>query len=253
MNYMLPFSAPRNQLAFPVGRAPGFDPMHIAAAGMSSGNALSAVTTVNRGMVNLLTGKPLTIVGSPNTQVISPLGPSSLINTSGQEYTASILSSTPTAVTEAAIIMLVAYNASGYQFIVAGNNNSAMLYATEGINNQHVGIFLGGTNFTTFASQLNVPYFVACSVAPSKQIAFVIVNLLNGSLFTQTITGVNLPAGNGGTIAVANDPGSTADILNGYVAAAMYSTNYVSSNALRAWAADPWAFWYPRRKFVGGF
>lgn len=38
---------------------------------------------------------------------------------------------------------------------------------------------------------------------------------------------------------------SSSQNFNGHIAAGMYSSKYVSQPEMLAWAADPWAFWYP--------
>jgi hypothetical protein len=240
-----------NPLAFP-GRAPGFDPTHFASMGMSKGLGFSAIC-VGGNFIDLLSATAFTALATPpSPAVIGSLGLCGLVNSAtnpGPVQTSGQSTLTPTALTMAAIV----------QFVGVGDNNSNTIVSTNnatGHFNQFGRLVSGGNQYffnnsssnSSYSLSNNVPYFIASSALSSSTVNHVATNLLTGQVFsTATSTGASLGASSSSP-RIGEDFGS-GHFAAGYIAAAMMSVSFMPMAKLLAWAADPWAFWYPRTLF----
>jgi hypothetical protein len=244
----------RNPLAYPAGRAAGFDPTHPAAPG-----CVASVVASQGNVINLLTGAKATLVGTPTAANLGGLGPCTGYIAAGSESTVSVPSVSPSTLTQAAIFQVPAIGiAQGYQFIIAAQGNSGMFYVSAGTGTPTMGWFLGGNAGSGLTVPINTPVFIAASYN-RVTLFFVLVNLLTGAMQTSSVAIATAPGANGGIVAFGNDPASSsASMLQGYLARGMYSLGYVPPRALIAWAYDPWLFWHPlnvmeRQPLVGVF
>ena len=234
----LPRSYRRSPLAFPAGRAPAFDPTHIAA---SPSIRFSGIAGFGGAFINLLNGQPATKTGSPTTAG-TLLGPAvNFASASNYNNVSNSFSDTPAAVTEAALV------------IPTSSVTFCNIFATcTGSANHNCDpcflVLQFKTNGTTHSSGItlaqNQPYFVACSIKANAQ-NYIAVNLLTGQITTATATA-----------AIAfTAPSSTWQIGSSYaapdaeVAAVMYSLQFMSAPQLLVWALAPWDFWYPPTAF----
>ncbi len=105
------------------------------------------------------------------------------------------------------------------------------------------GVYHGGLSISSgLTLSTNVPYFIGVSCRSGSQ-NFVVVNLATGQVQTATTTTVRaFSAATGYTIGGLSGGSKQADAT---IMAAMHSVSYLSLPELLAWAADPWAFWYP--------
>ena len=228
----------RNLLAYPGGDA-GFDATHPAAAGIR----FSGVATSN-GFQSLDAARKYTT----NATVVytqTSLGPtlvSTAANSNGGLAYQCPYSAQTAAVFGSIFTVSSSPPAAGGRVIQTGNNG---LLATSAMG---LLALIGSGNYTTGVTlSVGVPYFVAFSAVPAiSKIYFVVANLATGSIRTGTIAGPASITSLNNTVAIA---GTTSYALNGGVATAMHSLNNpLGLQALRAWAQDPWAFWYPPKR-----
>jgi hypothetical protein len=96
----------------------------------------------------------------------------------------------------------------------------------------------------------NTPYFMAGSfsiVGGTGTANLVVKELLTGKTGTSTASAATTgPLTPNGTYMVGNAPAGFEEI-HGSLAAVMFSTAFLSQNALAQWASDPWRFWYPNK------
>ena len=233
----------RRGLAFPGGKfQPGFDPTHVAASGISSGNGISVISLGGTKMINLLNGQGPNTYTADSGNILSVLGPSTYFNTQGNTFTGQA-SNGLTGITYAAIVQFTAV-AGAYQTIIQCSSNIFGLNADT-----TVAFYLAsGEASSGITPVANTPYFIAASVynnaANSAICAFLVMNLRTGKIQTASVTSTNnLIASANGTVAVGNN--GNIQFTQGYMAAAMYAPAVVSLSAMLQWAADPWGFWYP--------
>ena len=228
-------------LAFPAGRAPGFDPTHIAAQGISQGHGFSGIAN-GASFVNLLSGTNaarsiLTASLNGNIGPALTLGTVSTARFSGQSTV------NDANVTLASIIWPTSLASSGSILATSTTGTSGWtlnLAITTGV------VILrpnGGTSYTsTLGLAINTPYFVAASTQ-GTQAVFLVTNLLTGVTTTQTVTASHASTAPNGTYGVGNN--SSINSIVGLVAAAMFAPSYMSISQLLQWAQSPWDFWYP--------
>jgi len=232
----------RNQLAYPGGRNPGFDPAHIAAGGSTR---WSAVATGNA-FINLLNGKPTTVSGTEAANM-TRIGPAVSGSTTAAGNTiANPTTTTPAALTLAAIIIPTV--SSGANYLVS--TSSSGTYGGNTLELVALVLKLYAANTTLVSSglpalSLNVPYFVAVSCNPTIGLAnFIVANLATGQIHAASVAQTTAFSAYtalgviGGTTLGNSRYGSQ-------VACAMVSEAYLSPGQLLAWAQNPWDFWYP--------
>lgn len=244
----------RNPLAFPGGRNPGFDPSHIAAAGIAPGHGLSAIAS-GANMLNLLTAAKGTINGTVTAKVVGNLGQTAGLNNAGSQLTFPA-QSTATDISGTIAIIFQTPNAFTTNQWFATNIINGGFHLTPngaGATTQAEFVF-GGTGVTTLQSTFpnpiaqNIPYFLAASASSTQAagasatvVNFLLLNLLTGQVQTSTATAAKLtPAAASGTITICQSAA-----LMGQVAAAMFAPSFMSLPALLQWAQSPWDFWYP--------
>lgn len=230
-----------NPLAYP-GRAPGFDPGHIAVKGAIC--RFSAVAR-NGNFHNLLNGKKGTLSGTPKRNVSGLIGESaSFGNGNSDGITFSGQSVVNDTVLTLAGIFHVAADLGSYQCIFAtGGSGGYYLYL---LDTGTLGYYSGADQSSGLVPAANTPYFFAASINSTTKANFVLTNLATGTITTASIT----PSFNGGapngTYVIGNQ-NLASNSLDGSVAAVAYVAKaFLSPAQLLAWAADPWAFWYPR-------
>jgi hypothetical protein len=96
---------------------------------------------------------------------------------------------------------------------------------------------------TTIPVVANTPYFFAASVSPSLT-NILVLNIATGLISTATSTTTQTFSTTNGNYYLGID--AYGSFCLGPIAALMYAPSFMSMSQLRAWAADPWAFWYPR-------
>jgi hypothetical protein len=256
-----PWTNRRNSLVYPTGRNPGFDPTHVACCGYANlsnggtpGVKLSYIA-VGKGFTNILTGGGTSSQNTGTVANYSPIGPcynctgsKSFISTSPGDtvgYPSATLAAivvTPTPLVSGAIALGV--GSTAVNSFNLGNNSGPV---TLGVSN--------GTQASTVASLVaGTPYFIIGS-GMSGNSNLAATNLLTGQIVSTHSTatfsvGVGNPLTVGMEFGILNNGNRPWD---GYIATAMYSNFLMPMSAVLAWAVDPWAFWYPRSKFAGGF
>lgn len=231
------------QLAFPAGVAPGFDPTHIAGAGVRfSGIALAG------NFINLLNGARGAITGSPTGAIDGVIGPATNYPTAGSTAQSTFSGNAATNDTSSTIAAIVRFPATGatFQGIFANGSNAAGINLGLKTPGALVQLTMFGVVARDSAIVIspNIPYFIAASQNGSTIINYVAARLDNGVVVTST-SASGTPTAPNGTFVIGNGPaGSTP--ASGNIAAVMYSNKYTSMQQLLAWAADPWSFWYPR-------
>ncbi len=228
--------APPSNLEFPAYRAPGFDPTHPASPGLFySGIAVSG------SFVNLLTGAPASITGTVSA-IMTPQGPGArCVTTLSGLVAATPASVAASAITFGAIITLTASIATGV-FLQINGGSSSYLYQASRV------LFMaaGGSTFSSGVTlALNVPYFVAVSYNGSTA-RWVVANLNTGQITQATTSATHTIGTLGGSTTFVSGGTSGAYFMDGQINAGMCAlNNWLSAAQLLAWAADPWAFWYP--------
>lgn len=232
-------------LGFPAGRAPGFDPRHIAAGHRPR---LSAVAT-GRSFVNLLTGMPGTPVNTPTAVGNRVLGiATKFVAASSQEVDFAAQSTTnDLTLTLAAICNIDGANAGGICSNTS-NGQGSVLYS----NSLTFTLLFGGIAFNQSAITLvnGHPYFLAISFSTTaNSVNFIALNLRTNVMATDVVSLAGAtPAAVDGTFVIGNGKsGATNHYADASIAAVMFSAQYMSMSALRQWASDPWSFWYPPR------
>jgi hypothetical protein len=155
-----------------------------------------------------------------------------------------------TAYTLACILIWVTTPAVSAFFVATSNSAAGATLSTAGANVLTVAIS-GGSGFTTsIAPVANVPYLWAGSLLPGTSPNAigncVLVNLQTGAVQSQSTTAtISTPTTDTGTCTIGNR-GSPTVGCPASIVAAMYTTNFTPMSELLQWAADPWAFWYPK-------
>lgn len=245
----------RSRLGFPAGRAPGIDPSHVAMKGLLRWSGIARANT----FVEIINGGLGTVNGSPTGKVDGSIGPAFNTTTTADCATFTGRSTATDAnFTQAAIFRAAGIN-TGFQTYIADTNFAHTLFSAQSfggnVANGNLTINTTGNTNTWFVSTIipvnGVPYFaaVSCNGAVAN---FVATRLDTGQILTSAIVSTIAGIASNGTYSIAGN-----NVFNqnaqGPVSAAMFSTAFLSMQELVQWAADPWAFWFPRREqeFVG--
>lgn len=245
----------RSPLAFPGASAiAGINRRHPA---YTSGLRHSSVALGNGCMVNLLTGKALTVGqpgAGPQVTVMTQYGPAvdTANNWAALQVPPVIPNENFTAFTGAAIVYVNSLNA-----------NNQHLCGTSSINTSQdttIWLFGSGTGFngsnrgTNFFSTNPFPvvvghcYFFAASASPSgaggTRIA-VCVDLTTGQVTRATAAGGITSVTVGVNYCVGSTQLYAGAHVCGMMLAAMMSNEFMTMNDLSAWAERPWDWWYP--------
>jgi len=229
----------RNPLAYPGGR-PGYDPNHFAGG---AGIRFSGVATP-LGFQNILASSATlsNYVGN----IINAMGPGTL---SGYKFPG-VIETTPKIITIAAIFTFNSMGASqGHNILFAnsysGPGHNCLLDLGWGWE-----YFIFGPSLVLNISHFNwvpgVSYFVVLSIS-NTYMNILSRNMNTGQLaYKYTIINITM-----------SGPDENHFWINSYqpggltTHAVMYSVNnFLSSNQLKAWANDPWSFWYPENSAV---
>lgn len=209
---------------------------------MSSGHGFSAVCLPS-GAINLLNGG----AGAPTGCTFRTYSIGPVVDSSGGNLLFSgQLAAADASLTMAGIFMAtsLAANAS-----VVGNSSSAAagtemyITTTGGIAIRLVG---QGTSFISTGTPIvvNKPFFAAIS-SDGTTYHTVARNLADGTSYSETQSlGPKTLGTSNGTYGFGR--GIFANSVVGGIAAVMFGPRLVSLAGLQKWAADPWAFWYPR-------
>lgn len=242
----LPLVFRRNPLAFPAGRSPGFDASHPASNGLLRKRGFSAVP-IGANFVNVIDGSPFT--ASNTTAAIRAAGPCVKFSSATSACTQTGYSASTT-LTLAAVVEFSSLG-SVYQGIVGSSTNastnSPILYL-QGASGGPLDLYSSGDQSSTIkATSTNTPFFIAVSAKSSTKYNYILVNLTNGSIVTNSITPSAGFLTANGTVVIGNG-NTTSQPALGYIYASMYSYAFLSIPQLLAWAQDPWSFWYPRTR-----
>lgn len=229
---------PRNPLAYPAGRAPGFNPSHVAGSSVRFSGIATAGT-----FYNLLNGRLGSVSGSVSGG-IGQAGPFIQITSAipSVQFTGGY-STVDNTQTLAAVGLM--NNLTAHFFLLNGSDgsNSALQINASGHFN---GWFQGGaTNIDSGVAMVaaGIPYLLVQSMNTSNANCMA-VNLNTGQIKIVTVSsGAPSSPSNNGNIDVGSWPGH--DSGSGQTFAAMWSSVFLSVAQLLQWGADPWSFWYP--------
>lgn len=232
---------PVNALNPPAGRPPGFDPWHVAAKGIEDRHGFSGIATANN-FINLVTGTVGAVTGATQTTVINKNGlatrwPTEALNT---YYNFPGTLTTDLVATMAIIATFESAPTRAYLWTDTSSNGGFRLDAQGFVMNFVLAVAHGLTVPT------NVPFFYAASKTPTA-VNFVILNLTTGNLQTAVVANASTALIPGGAFQCVGSFTGNETVV-GTTSAAMWAPVALSISELRAWCADPWAFWYPRRK-----
>jgi len=244
----------KNPLVYPGDRLAGFDPTHPIAKNMVPVASFSAVAT-GQGIVNLMSGaRPSAINGTVTPKIVYPFGPVINIAT-GANNSVDFAADTNTVVKGATFAAILSVSTVPLPMFImtSGNGSFGFCFGQSGSTGALVAVNNIGGTLSSLACifAANVPYFIAASyVRPTSGVSqpvsanFVMVNLLTGQTFFDTITGTSSdPGADNGTLRIGNR--NTTNQFGGNMAAAMYTPNTFTIPQLLFFAADPWLFWYP--------
>lgn len=229
----------RNPLVYPTGRAPGFDPSHVAAHRI----AFSCVAS-GANFVNVLTGARGTIIsGTPTTSILEAIGPGINFPTASDQ-----IKVPGVAIDNVTGTLAVIFNHTGSSFpnlITSGSTGGAevtfylapLVLSLNGWAHADVGS-------TATITAFSVPYFAATSW-DGNGVNFILVNLVTGQTLTDTTGSTTFSGSADGFYLFGVGGGGNAP--QGGIAAGMCSGYKMSLSELRQWANDPWSFWYPRK------
>ena len=248
-----------NPLQFPFGSRRGFDPSHIAArscefSGHSNGSTFINLLKGKSSTANSSTASHHGIIGpctTMTTTTSTTFGTTTKSNTADQNATMAAIFVMTTSNTNTFCFNGTTTSTSGLGIIpVDGNGGLGM-----NVNN----IVTISSGFGSGTTGTNQPYFVITSwshvagVGGAYIVNFLLLNLITGNMRSNQVTGTcNDPNAADGGISI----GRSATVgFAGSVAAAMYSKEFMPLGAMRAWAEEPWSFWFPfesdDRNYVG--
>lgn len=229
-------------LAYP-GRLAGFDPSHPAAGPVPRFSAIAN----GANFYNLIKSASGATVGSPTYVIDGGIGPAvQLLAASSQRASfagQSIVQDTLITIAAIAVVLsasadktsfLITTSTTGHGYSLGPNATNQLVFYTPNTGGGAVGPTLS----------LNVPYFCAVSFDGSH-VKFLAANLQNGQIQTSATTYTADNAAPNGTYLIGRSA-SDAVQINAKIAAVMFSAQFMTPQQLLAWAADPWAFWYPR-------
>ena len=251
----MPLILPSNKLSFPWGRCPGIDFSHPAFGGfpLDTNNFFSVVAINNvNNYLNVGSGT----VPAPSTAGSFPTGtfqPSIgyapkfvastpvVLDVKGQLNVAA-----PTNVAAAFIFYVTSVASTAPAVSVATDSGASASFghgSTGGLQ-----IFSNGSSVATSGLSIaaNTPYF-ACCYADAINQNWLLLNLATGKILTAaTATAITWAGSGASTWAIGGWPSSSR--FNGQIAAAFLAENLQGEFSLaqmKAWARDPWGFWYP--------
>jgi len=230
----------RNVLIFPGGR-PGFNPTHIA-----SKNAIFSGVAAGTNVIDILSGLAGTVTGAITSNIDSIIGPNTSIAQQTNEHILFPVaqSQIDTSGTMAVIGTDLNIGAIAFSFPFsvgsASSGPGVLINSTGAVNWNN----WNGSNPTASVTiSLTSPYFIAMSMN-TITCNILALNLHNGQILTGTSASVSQDTHN--TNIVWGDSNALNQINGSFIAAAMYSTSYLTLPQLITWAQAPWDFWYPQ-------
>jgi hypothetical protein len=237
-----------NRLGFPYGVAPGLDPGHVA---HSSGSPLfSAIALSNGAPLNLITSAyPAVPSGVANLTlnfngvIGNILG---AVPGSGQScyFNGSIPNQTQT--TCAGIIFLTINNS--YQGIVGlqkGGSRGFYIHNAAGFPSPQLYPAAG----PLWQLALNAPHFLIVSILYGTTINYLAENLLTGQIQFVSSTDASTPPSGLTNCWMIDDSANEPMNAPGGVACGCITNSFLNQSQMMQWAADPWSYWYPRKKY----
>lgn len=229
----------RHPFTFPGWAAPGVDPSHPASANLR----FSGIPIPTGGYINLMTGAPGTVAGTPTAGIDKDVGPYTGGNSNASGWT---FSGNP-AVTESPITMaaIVSQVNGGGNLVELFRHSTGAAAIGFGMQNG-TGLYYDDSGFgarTVVSNALNTtdPWFVGISGTLGGTIYGVIMNMKTGQMFTGSTAAGGAGASNG-TYSVGTGGSAFGTRLLGPT---MYSAVAMNLDRLMAWAQNPWSFWYP--------
>jgi len=226
-------------LDFPQGNAPGFDPSHPAAQGISGVHGFSGVATGN-GFANLITGKAGTYsLGANGSFINGIIGPALNWSVAAQPQYISFPGTTinDTKVTLATIGLCTGGGAVGVATDFNGGGGWVLTYGSLLAPN-------AGNSASGLTLPTGVPFFLVASQLSAAAVNFVFVNLATGARQTSTVAG-QTPLAPTATQLIGSDSTGTGTTMAGYISATMWAPVGLTLTQLVQWSQNPWGFWYP--------
>lgn len=230
------------------GTRPWFDQTHPCA-----NKTVVSATAFNNNFTNWVTGHPGTSANFPlgTRRVIGRLGAvGHFDNTTGTQqinFTSGLPAQTGTfPQTLAGIFQLNALHNNSQCIIETGSSVNTQLEVLANV--LQLNRWNGLNDSTGYTVAALVPYFFACSTDNSTITNFVWTRLDSGSLQYKTMTPGGAVVSGTLRVSIGNAAGAS-NAFDGWIAAAMYSQYCNSLGDMLKWAADPWAFWYPKGRF----
>lgn len=238
----IPLISRQNLLAFP-NRNPGFDPGHVALTG-GGVCRFSGVATLNKGMVNLLTGKgPDTVTATPVQKIVQFPGILQPSTTAGGfVFTSGINFVSDTVFTIAIIVYSTSLGTNNrpFGFGTTSTNGYSIQINTSGLPTMAVGATTG-----TFAITLavNIPYFLVMGRSGTgTSLSYCLAKRLDtGAVLTATKT-TSTAETTPTQVSIQTISNNNNHILG---ACAYIGGGAPSLTLYQELANDAWSFWYP--------
>ena len=236
----------RNPRAWPAGGAPGFDPTHIAASG---GPVRGSYVALPAGVLDVLTGQlgtgnggayPFAIFGGAGPVLFGANASNNSFNFANKS------AANDSSITLAAIGIIgsSATGTGGSKRFGGSSSSGATGWGIGATSSNSLILARGSTNIAFQAVPTLTPIFLAASINVSSGLAYSVCNNLNtGQITTGSSAGNTTAPSTPNGSHIFNSFNSVAQ--NGYTAAFAVIAAALGPAELRAWAADPWAFWYP--------
>jgi len=236
------FAIARNRLEFPAGATPRFDPSHIAAKGMRRGSGLLAVATAKHSWVNLLTGVPGVLTsggGAAMTGVFDgAIGPGTNFTNNGNDYVGWASSSTAEGSATFGVMARTRVTTAGADVMSNSSGISGLYFQLSG----GVTPMFNFANFSSITLNADEAYFLIGSAHVTYGARYLALSLKTGRLYTSADTAALSYSAPNGTVTIGSAPYNSVNID---IAAASYTSNFMSMAEMMKWAVDPWSLWYP--------
>lgn len=234
-----------NPFKFP-GTKPAIDPTHPASQGLVLNRGLALVAATSNLMTDAL-GSTITVGSTGFTNSILSIGPA-ITFTAGvanRLAAANQSTATPSGATFAWICLLNTVTTSDHCPIKSSGTTVPSINTAKG----GLCIFNGAAySQSSIVPSVGVPYFMAVSLANSSIVNFLVLNLNTGQVQTAATTTASNVSFAGAFEIGGNGSGQG---FGGALAAAMLSPTFLNMAQLKAWAQDPWSFWYPQTIDMG--
>lgn len=226
----------------PYGLA-GVDASHFAARGL-----LFSGVPANNGFVNLRTGQAGTKVSTATEKILARLGRASVFPGGGVSAAHRFSGQDATNFGSNTIAAICSFNGIATTQLIFSNttSNAGIALNVNSSGTLQVTMFGVVAISSSIVLSVNVPYFIVVSKNGTTGISLLVMRLDTQVIVTDAKAS-GTPAVGNGTYAVGNGWAGGTFPMDGNIAAVMFSSSYLHPSELRKWAADPWAFWYPRR------